>query len=124
MERAELAPQLELTHEVQPKIQEGTTHDKEEHILAFDDGNTSLIERIQRQDNNCHNHESRRQRPCDHVDRQFVHKGRFRCCCCYYCFFFLHSHTKHATLTADTGSPPAVRSSHSRRARKDLQYIF
>src|SRR5512138_142052 len=90
MERAELAPQLELTHEVQPKIQEGTTHDKEEHVLALDDRNTSLTERIQPHDNDRQDHKSRRQRPRHHVDRQFVYKSRLYC----YFYIFLHSHTE------------------------------
>src|ERR1043165_6447683 len=95
MKRAQLTPQLELAHEIQPKIQEGATHDKKEHVLAFDDGNASLIERIQRQDNNCQDHESRWQRPRHHIYGEFIHKGWLHCCC--FCFFFLHSHPEHLT---------------------------
>src|SRR6185295_3914257 len=89
MERAELTLELELALGIQPKVQERATHHQEEHILALDDGHTSLIERIQREDHDCQDHESRRQRPGHHVDRQFVYKGRL--CWCYF-YFFLHSH--------------------------------
>src|SRR4029078_6581268 len=89
MERAELALELELALGIQPKVQESATHHQEKHILALDDGHTSLTERVQRKYHDCQDREGRRQRPRHHVYGQFIDKSRLSWC--YFCFF-LHSH--------------------------------
>ena len=120
MKRAELAFQLDLALGIQPKVQERATHHQEEHVLTFDGSNTSLIERFQREDNDCQDRESRRQRPRHHVYRQFVYKGRF---------FSFHSYTDFLTAETDNVLPVTDAFSYLRlqkttsRHRSDLCHL-